>query len=228
MPSEASIVEFRTPGGRLAQYWYRPDTTDWNTVASCCAEDEYGIPQGLAGWAADIGAHIGGATIAMLLDNPAMRCIAVEPLDENVAYLSANAGLNGVSDRLVVIPRAAAGTDVVRYGYTDSESSIAHRYIGNMSGQTDAPGLEVRVRRLFLEDLLEIAGGYLSFVKTDCEGGEYALFDSPRIGDVGLISGEWHETLGHDLPELVALLDATHVVTSTTGVGGGGFRAIPR
>lgn len=163
-------ITFPTPGGHEATFLYRPDTTDWNTVASCCKEDEYGLPSGLSGWAADIGAHIGGATVALALDNPDLCIIALEPLPENLDMLRANVARNGIGDRVAIV-EGAVGVDVIFYGWSATPSMVAHRYIGNMVGESLAPQSEVHPTVYTLSGLLDLAGNPLVFLKTDCEEG---------------------------------------------------------
>jgi FkbM family methyltransferase len=220
-------VTFTTPGGHPAHFLFRPDTTDWNTLASITTHDEYGLPSGLTGWAADIGAHIGGATIALCLDNPDLNVIALEPLPENLEMIRANVAENGIGARVAVV-EGLIGTDEVLYGWTGNDSQRAHRYIGNMTGESSGPQSVARPRRYTLADLLDLAGGSLEFVKTDCEGGEWDFLTDPRMADVRVIAGEWHGIDGHDASDVVAILGATHDVTTDTGVGGGGFRATRR
>ena len=59
---------FRTPRGRSVSLSYREDTNDYNALRSCLDEDEYRLAElTLTGTALDVGAHIGGVTVALAL-----------------------------------------------------------------------------------------------------------------------------------------------------------------
>src|SRR5688500_12720216 len=117
---------FRTPRGQNVTMAYREDSSDWNTIRSCLDEDEYRLAElHLTGTALDIGAHIGGATIAMAVDNPDLHVVSVEAVPPNVELLRANVVRNGLSDRVTVV-HAAAGkgqTATIRWGFEGNESA---------------------------------------------------------------------------------------------------------
>jgi tRNA G46 methylase TrmB len=104
--SAPSLEQFRTPRGRAASLYVREGTADHNNVYSCLNEDEYRLTDlDLGeGVALDIGAHIGGVTIALALDNPQAHIIAVEALGANVEVLRANVETNGVGWSLADLP----------------------------------------------------------------------------------------------------------------------------
>ena len=225
---QIEVHDVRTPSGRAARMGCRAGTSDLATVGSTFElwgklHDEYRTATLDLGDGAfvDVGAHIGSVAIAVLLDNPLAHAICVEPLPENVELLRENAKRNGVNDRLHVVEGAAGKhkTVTVRYGPDD-----AHRYIANIRG---ASGDFVDVPAITLAQLVRLAGGRIDAMKTDCEGGEYALFDATAatLRKVGRITGEYH---GGEQP-LLDLLDKTHVVTVTTGDRYvGHFEAVPR
>ena len=204
----------------------RAGTSDLATVGSTfelwgSLDDEYGTADlHIDGAFVDVGAHIGSVAIAVLLDNPKARAICVEPIPENVEVLWTNAELNGVTDRLKIV-EAAAGkgrTTTLRYGEAD------HRYIANIRG---ASGESVVAKSVTLAALVRLAGGRIEALKTDCEGGEYDLFDcsAATLAKVGRIFGEYHR--GPDA--LVASLSRTHDVTITpANETVGAFVAVPR
>lgn len=221
---------FRSPGGRLVAMFVREGTADWNNVYSCLNEDEYHVRElSLTGWAADIGAHIGGVTMALLVDNPDLTVIAVEALTANVDLLRKNAEANGVSDRLVIVHSGATVEGrkevTIEWGFDQTESGAHHRFIGNALGISHAGSQYETVPGVGLGDLVKMAGGEIGFMKIDCEGCEYDLLLSPAIAQVREIVGEFH--LGID--RLIEILDPTHVVSLISGTEAfGGFRATRR
>jgi FkbM family methyltransferase len=138
----------------------------------------------------------------VLLDNPQARAICVEPIPDNVGVLRQNLELNGLAERATVIA-AAVGTKTVRMG------SGTERYVANMLG---ASGPETLVPKVTLRDLVKEAGGEIELLKTDCEGGEWALLRPLCVKHVERIVGEWH---GRTEADLVELLAATHVVVAS-------------
>lgn len=198
-----------SPDGHPYAMTVRPGTSDWNTCNACAAvNDEYHLPRRLTGWALDVGAHIGAATVPLLLDNPDLQVVAVEALPENVLLLVANLQRNRVDDRCLVVHAAAGATpadQVLGYG-TDG----VHTYIGN----TDNPqgGRTVTVKGATLRGIELLRGPCQdmpwAWAKLDCEGCEYGLLDSPSVVNLRYIEGEVHR--GWD--RLVQLLSPTHVI----------------
>lgn len=215
---------WQTPGGNTATFVYRTDTTDWNTISSCNTANEYGIPQGASGWALDIGAHVGGLTIALGLDNPDMRIIAVEPIPENLELLRLNAAMNGLTDRVTVLD-GAVGRGAIHYGFSGSEVAEGHRYIGNLTGIAGSPETVVEARVYSLRELVDMAGGTIRFAKIDCEGGEWWMLPSPAAAAVEEWVGEWHQVFGNTRDAVADLFGDGFNTWVGQGIGGGAFKA---
>jgi FkbM family methyltransferase len=219
---------FRTPRGSQVRLLVRGNSNDWNVVTSCLTEDEYGLaPLHLTGRALDVGAHIGGVTIALAIDNPELEVTAIEAVPSNVELLRRNLALNGLTERVVVVDGAACGprqqTQKVAYGYRGSELATHHAFIGNAtivakSAQHDVVDAPCHALSEFTP---------LDFMKIDAEGAEWAFLQGPALADVAFITGEWHPTAGHIQIDVVGLLSATHGVTFTgPREGPGGFVAV--
>ena len=219
-----SLEQFRTPRGRAASLYTREGTSDHNNVLACLQEDEYGIAAlNLHGTALDIGAHIGGVTIALALDNPDLHVIAVEALSANIEVLTANVEANGIADRVTIVHGAAdkpgKKSSDVHWGFDDNETGSHHRFIGNaqLLGITGGDVETVNAWQLPTEEI--------AFAKIDCEGCEYNVFASPNVKHIALIVGEFHG----GFEQIVDLLGGTHVVTQTSGIETfGGFKAVRR
>jgi FkbM family methyltransferase len=217
---------FRTPRGQTVTMLVRADTNDWNTLASCLNEDEYEL-RGLhlVGRALDIGAYTGGVTVALAVDNPELKVVAIEPVPGNVELLYRNLEANGLLDRVTVHEAAAGdGGDVnLRYGYSGSELACHHAFVGNMS-MLEEPGPDNPHTLVTLRSMRMPAEPY-SFVKIDCEGCEWDVDLAPYP----LIHGEWHPVRGHTQAEFIERLIDTHEVTFTgPPEGPGGFVAVWR
>ena len=232
-PYPPGVGIFRTPRGNAATMHFRHNTSDWNTLTSAMAEDEYGLRAlVLSGHALDIGAHIGGVAVGLALDNPDLSITAVEPVPDNAHLLRANVDANGLRDRVKVITGAAGhGLVTVWYGYRGSEIAEHHAFIGNSSLANDHGGEgdpeSVTYLGLTLRELADDMA--VDLLKIDNEGGEYDFLADPAVGLCGIILGEWHNVRGHVQGDVVDLLRDTHDVTFTGPVEGpGGFRAVLR
>ena len=213
---------FRTPRGASVQMDYREDTNDYNVLRSCLDEDEYRLAElDLSGTALDIGAHIGGVTVALLADNPDLRLIAVEAVPPNVELLRANLERNGLSERATVL-HAAAGKGrraIVRWGFSGNEAADHHTFIGNavMPATTLVAQQETEIPGVSLPGLVRQYGP-IGFLKVDCEGCEYDLLRAIPRCIVRIRGEEHHGPL--NLPE--------YDVTYTQGNAPRGFEAVRR
>ena len=198
---------FRTPGGNVAEMLYRPETNDFNTLASCMDADEYrlrGLPTPPGGLFLDVGAHIGGVIVAAALDFPEAVVVAVEAVPENVALLRLNAERNGVGRRVRVVGAIAgppgAATATLWRGFRDAAGGLDHHaWIGLTSygyrTRGSAACEETTAPVVPLAELLLTygrVGGY-AFAKVDIEGAEYAfLSDLAAVAALTEVRGEWH------------------------------------
>jgi FkbM family methyltransferase len=208
---------YLTPHGEAVYAYGRPDTSDGPLLDGLLVGDEYRLRElpRLSGWAIDLGAHIGAITLALLADNPELQVIAVEPLAENLEVLALNVA--PWADR-VHVHRAQAGDRPIALAFGGIELPDDYRHANRfVAGPARAEGAQVvEAPRVTLGGLLD---GYgveeLSFLKTDCEGGEWAFLDDPAVARVKLIRGEYHDdgTLGQAMVELLA---PTHDVTLWT------------
>jgi len=223
-----TVTEIRTPNGRSAFFSCRDDTTDLNTIVACVVQDEYGLGEhAWSGTALDVGAHIGGVSIMLALDNPSMKVVAVEALPENVNLLEMNALRNGVADRVIVHQAAASSStwpSIVAYGAEDTDFARQHRFIGNGDWQEVPEARRLKLPSLSLSALVEKHGPF-SLLKIDCEGCEWSFLDDPAIAEVQEIRGEYHPREGNRPKELRALLE-THNVKLDDSVAFGPFRAV--
>lgn len=223
------VEMFRTPRGRNAYLLVRPDTADHNNVTSCLTEDEYGLRDLSlgAGIALDVGAHIGGVTVGLALDNPEATVIAIEALTANVELLAQNVARNDCGN--VIVKHAAAAkpgtkTAIVRWNFDGSESGQHHRFIGNATNIGATGGEQEKVSAISLDTLVK-EHGPIAFVKIDIEGGEYAFLDTPAVKDVQEFRGEFHA----GFQRITEMLSPTHHVYLTSGTDQfGGFRAVKR
>ena len=83
------VENFQTPRGSPMLLAIRGDTNDGALAKGLLDTDEYRLKDlpDLTGWALDIGAHVGTVTIALAIDHPGLKVIAVEPVPDNVELL---------------------------------------------------------------------------------------------------------------------------------------------
>jgi len=233
---EQATGVWRTPRGSEAIFEYRQDTIDWNVINSTLDGDEYGLGAlVLGGWTFDIGSYLGSVAIALALDNPGLRVLAIEPVPDNVRLCRVNVERNGLSERITVLdgavgPPGAASVRVC-YGYRGAELARYHAFVANVVniGHSEVPHEDRDVVGYSLPSLVALAGAVPSFVKIDCEGGEWAFLSDPLTAHLPRVHGEWHPAEGRTRADLEAMLVPTHDLTFTGPLAGpGGFVAVRR
>ena len=221
-------VRFETvtsPHGNDIRFAYRDGTNDLSCIGATntlwgFTGNEYLLRDhfNLKGWAIDVGAHVGSVAVALGIDHPNLRVLAVEALAENCAMIRETLAVNDITNVEVI---EAAATDKVRkrvpiaYGWSHAETLDDDyvqnsRFIGGML--EDASGTTAFPPGVSLSSLLaEYQIDRVTYLKIDCEGCEWKFLGSPDIGRVDEIIGEYH--FGGKMEGVHALLDATHKVT---------------
>lgn len=116
------------------------------------------IPEGGVVW--DVGANVG--FYSLLAARKAARVIAFEPLPENLSYLRRHIELNGLQERVQVLPIAASDHD------GEGMFSIV---LGNRSEGSLRPEGTLPVRTMRLDSV----GIRPDIIKIDVEGNEYQV-----------------------------------------------------
>lgn len=139
----------------------------------------------------DIGAHWGYFSIfADRNTGPEARIMAVEPSSLNFRRLAENISRNKA---LKVSPlrcavAASSGSAELRLGPEVNNSLILAPTIGDASET---------VKTITLGDLIaQAGGGHIDFLKMDCEGAEYQIFDTTSdecLSNINVISMEFHD-----------------------------------
>lgn len=224
---------FSTPRGVPVTIHVREGTNDHNTANASLSEDEYGLrdlhPSGLA---LDIGGYLGTVAIGLAVDNPALRVICVEPVPFNAALIRANITANGLDERITLVEglAGASGKGLIRFGYKGNETDLHHAFVGNSTLAT--PETTYTALKVPSYNLADLTDEPVSFLKIDCEGGEYEFFANSDLSTVALIGGEWHHQTPDGEPktraDVAALLPDFDVTFDGPVAGPGGFRAVRR
>ena len=194
---------FTTPWGKTVKTVGRTDRSDYNTLNSCIKEDEYhlaklGTTDGLF---IDIGAHVGGATIAAVARG--MKTLSVEVLPENVDMIAKNLLLSGLStDNRIeasAIHHTSGESIYVIYGDNNTTSGFHHEFIGFT---TTAPPADTDPSRLHVVQTISIPDLFQKYniehcriLKIDCEGAEWQCFKDLSVDildRIDYIIGEIH------------------------------------
>ena len=239
------LLSVVSPRGHGASLYVRSRTNDAATVHSTfwapngILHDEYELAKlHLTGWALDIGAHVGSVALALAIDNPDLKVIAVEAVPENAALLQASVEYLALTERVFVISASAGQEgqdfDYIRYGYYDvpgipEEHAEQVRYIGGLFREHSLSEITLQVPVVSLEAIRARFGvDRFSFCKIDCEGCEWAFLATPAVESIDLFIGEFHD---RGFGPLGALLGKTHDVEITkpsADEGIGLFRATRR
>ena len=240
MTTDGDVTVYTNRSTHPVEFLTRNDTNDAALVVGIIGADEYGLgalPR-LSGVAIDIGAHIGTVALALAVDHPDLRVIAVEVVPENVEVLRANVIHNKLEGRVQVIEAAAAApgdeTVEVLWGYRTAGTSQTldqayvddSRFIANIFDKYDSDGDTHTVKAVSLDQIMD-GIDRVALLKIDCEGCEWAFLRSPRVADCDRIIGEFHNEDG--LAGITRLLGATHEVKQTGGASDiGTFLAVAR
>lgn len=237
-----TIDRVLTPKGRSVTLAYREGTTDLGTIAATFEvwghrTNEYRLVEQppMSGWAIDIGAHCGTVSLALALDNPDLRVLAVEALPENCEVIRESVRINGLEDRVTVVNAAADARNSKRkpvaYNWTSAEGMddsyvVNSRFIGGMLD--DPSGDYAYPPGVSLSGLMKTYQiNLVRYLKIDCEGCEWAFLTDPRVADVQEIIGEYH--FGGRMEAVHNLLDRTHEVEFLEGEDTIGlFRAVAK
>ena len=202
---KSEIIE-HTYNGPLGNYpiLSRIGSNDTNTVLAIIdggGSPEYGfipVEPNTPGSILDVGCYIGGFTRLAICSNQNRPIIAIEPMISNVAMIQRN---------IRQLPRNPKGNYLFNVAVGHSGHTFisgppddqVHRYMGNTSAAELSPSRS-EVKSIDLDELLllnEICTGTkeIFFMKIDCEGGEYPLFENAsreNVRKIKYIVGEFH------------------------------------
>lgn len=206
---------------QIVKAFYRPGTNDRDVLQACIPNDEYFFsklcvaPTPEKGrWAIDVGAHIGGASLALIARG--YKVTAVEPVPENAAILRMNIMLNGceVWCRVIEFPAGAGDGKPVMVEWGQqlqgaTEGTKAHGFIG-VTREQDGTTFERHTEqckvmatiglRALLSPNSQAGLQRCDLLKLDCEGAELPLLASAKpeeLRHVEIIVGEIHGAMTH-------------------------------
>ncbi len=211
---------FTTPRGNSARLLVRPGTNDAMMSESAILGDEYRLKEIelVAGDVVlDIGAHIGMVAVAIALDFPEAKVVALEPVPENFDLLVENLRENGLLGRVEPIHGAASRPNAIgveiAYDFEGGELETIHRFVGNQPMPPGTPQKTVTVDAYGLPDLVKRRGKSVRLIVIDAEGAEYDVLRGASLSLVEEIRGEYHAGFA----KLAKQLSATHDVERRSG-----------
>jgi FkbM family methyltransferase len=151
----------------------------------------------------DIGAQVGYFTVKAARQAVRGRVLSFEPCPPHFASLEANVARNRL-DNVTAFDEAVwstAGTIDIRYGLAPGGPTNTSVFEIGETTET------ATVRSLTLDEVFEREGiERCGFLKLDCEGAEYAIFDGVHddtLGRIDRVALEWHVFDSSHDPELL-------------------------
>jgi FkbM family methyltransferase len=192
--------------------FYARDGSDISVLREMFTDREYAFPEAKSytpTHIADLGAHVGAATLFLRAHYPNVKVTAYEPDPENFALLQKNVGS---------LPRVTCVNAAVApiHGHVTLYTHAGGSTRGTLSRDPDTTG-EIEVPAVTFEEVVALG---VDGVKFDGEGAEYDLFaaapESVRTA-VPLYLGEFHETLTRKSPEEFTALFPGYACAWTSG-----------
>jgi FkbM family methyltransferase len=156
----------------------------------------------------DVGAHVGTFACHLAEVHPGATVTCFEPSVGTVSYLQRNIDQNGLAGRITVVEAALTGESGWAM-FDDHGGASVHSGLVDDHPVDDphATGDTVKVRTLSFDDAVAGAPSPVTFVKLDCEGGEYqmAYRSSPESwASVERVVLEYHDVPGESWSDLRA------------------------
>jgi FkbM family methyltransferase len=154
----------------------------------------------------DVGAWLGNFAMNAAVLNPEAEVFAIEPEPANFSFLARRAPVNVVPLR-VAVARECGQTHLFL-----SRNSQGHTVYRELLGPTHRSTTPVRMIRF--DQLVDLAGGSVDFMKINAEGAEYDILRSPAFAKVREAVVEVHlEGTDDQSARLLADVARTHDVT---------------
>ena len=183
---------------------YRNDTSDYNTLISILAHDEYHVQKfdiQDGDVIIDIGSHIGAFPLLLSALGKKVGVYCYEPIPENYNLLFKNLEDNNLQDFGYCFQKAVAGKSdkkVKIYYGDDSFDGLAHKFIGTpiFSDLPDKEKNLCEAETITLDEIFEQNKiSACKLIKIDCEGFEYEIFEhasDETLDKIEFIVGEHH------------------------------------
>lgn len=158
----------------------------------------------------DVGANLGGFTLALLRHRPHARVVAYEPSPIAFAACRENLSRNGLTEQVTLHPWAVTGTpaDSVTL-YQDRGDTCTSTVLPGRHSET--PPQPVEVTAVTLMEAMGECDADVDLLKLDVEGAEYdIILGTPPdvLGRVHRIALEYHPVPGSTVVQLASHLSA--------------------
>jgi FkbM family methyltransferase len=145
----------------------------------------------------DVGANIGVFSLHARSLFPDALIHAVEPSPETLVSLHQNTR----DHRITVIEGAAGSSSRMASLQVGDDPTATH-----LTSETQETG--VRCHVFAFDNLVRGMGGKVSFLKLDCEGGEYEILETETMKNVQHLACEFHAFAGREAEDGLRLLRA--------------------
>jgi FkbM family methyltransferase len=175
---------------------------------------EYYIPPNISGTCIDVGANVGSFIVKTF--NLFTTFHYYEPFSDNFQRCEEK---SSTLDNVTGFKEAVSSTD------GDIVELLVPRSGDCGSIAVDSLDIEIRDQNWYekkfpekvitvsLETMIERIGGYVNYMKIDCETSEYSLLIGKELSSIGIISMELHAQLGKDrCDELTNYIMKTHTL----------------
>ena len=195
---------FEGPNGVVANFYYRADCADENTIQATFSEDEYGFASKCPiddEFLIDLGGYVGSTAILWAKLYPKSKVIVVEPLPENIDMIKKNVLRNNLVGQVIVYQNAISnvnGATVKTFYRDDSEVGITHRFVGSgypqyheTVSQNFSLAETINLDKIFACEQIQAC----RVLKMDIEGAEYDTLKGCsylNLSRIETIVGEYH------------------------------------
>jgi FkbM family methyltransferase len=169
----------------------------------------------------DIGGHIGLFAMYASTRIPNGHVYSYEPSPFNYKRFVEHMEKNNIKN-VSVLPCAVTGghVDTTLYLSQDTGANSIYQKCAHEYFQPNPTTKSCTVSSTTLSDIIEKVGGYISYLKIDCEGAEYDILESITPDEflkIKQVVLEWHPVDGKSIQALASLLESNGYSVTTEG-----------
>lgn len=201
------------------EYLIRPRTSDFGIINEIFVIEEYNqlidfIKKGST--VIDVGAQAGIFSVYAANKKKNVKVYSYEPFKENYPLLEKNVKINGLSNQIKVIKKGLSGKGGIKRFTICEENTGGHGFYAEGDQKIDIE--TISLDEVFASNKIKEC----DYLKMDCEGAEYEIFENASkktLDKIKSISMEFHKN--GDVNKLVKILNNAGFKTKVTDVGEG-------